>query len=403
VVRQKTAENPVLLGNPRLVEKLVSEIRQEGRIPFARFMEAALYDPEDGYYTTPGEKIGPQGDYYTSPDLHPIFGKLLAKQIIEMDDLLDHPKEFILLEMGAGKGLLCHDILTGLREFSSDLDRRIRYLIIERSPWMIQRQQKLLKPFLKKPGRIEWKNGFEKDPASNDLVGCVLSNEVFDAFPVHLFVKTENGLQEVYVTFKDGRFVEQPGPPSRSELADHIKRLGLQLPSGFRGEINLEAMCWMKEVGRSLKRGFVITMDYGYPAEELYSPSRQNGTLLCYYRHTVRENPYDLVGQQDITAHLDFTSLARAGEEVGLQVTGFTDQTHFLMSLGIAQEMEFLSAQAEKSEKAKKEFELMRELMKPEDMGKTFKILIQQKGMGPRELSGLRFRPFFKSALSGSS
>lgn len=401
MARQKTAEDPAPLGNPRLVEKLVSEIRQEGKIPFARFMEAALYDPEDGYYTTPGEKIGPQGDYFTSPDLHSIFGKLLAKQIIEMDDLLDHPQEFILSEMGAGKGLLCHDILTGLRESSPDLYHRVRYLIIERSPWMIQRQRELLKPFLEEPGRIVWKNGFEEGPDSNGLIGCVLSNEVLDAFAVHPFLITENGLQEVYVTFKDGRFVEQLGPPSRSELSDHIKRLGLQLPSGFRGEINLEAMRWMKEAGRFLERGFVITMDYGYPAEELYSPPHQNGTLLCYYRHTVRENPYDLVGQQDITVHLDFTSLARAGEEAGLWVLGFTDQTHFLMSLGIAQEMESLAAQAEKGTKAKREFELMRELMRPEDMGKTFKILIQQKGMGHRELSGLRFRPFFKSALLG--
>jgi len=400
MVRQKTVESPVPLGNPRLVEKLVSKIRQEGKITFAKFMEAALYDPEEGYYITPGEKIGPGGDYFTSPDLHPIFGKLLAKQIIETDSLLDHPKEFILLEMGAGKGLLCHDILTGLRESSPDLYYRIRYLIVERSPWMIQRQQKLLEPFLGDPGRIVWKDGFEKGPGSAGFVGCVLSNEVLDAFPVHSFVMTENGLQEVYVVFKEGKFAEQLGPPSRSELSDYIDQLGLEFPPGFRGEINLEAMRWMKEAGRALQRGFVITMDYGYPAEDLYSPLRRNGTLLCYYRHKVRENPYDLVGQQDITAHLDFTSLARAGEEAGLQVAGFTDQTHLLMSLGIAQEMEPLAVRAENDMEAKKEFELMRELMRPEDMGRTFKILIQQKGIGLQELSGLRFRPFFKSVLS---
>jgi SAM-dependent MidA family methyltransferase len=399
MARQKTVENPAPLGNPRLVEKLASEIREKGKIPFTRFMEAALYDPEDGYYTTPGEKIGPQGDYFTSPDLHPIFGKLLTKQIIEMDGLLDHPEEFILLEMGAGKGLLCYDILSGLKGSSPDLCQRLRYRIIERSPGMIQRQQALLHPFLKEPGRIEWKNGFQEDPDSNGLIGCVVSNEVLDAFPVHPFVVTENGLQEVYVTFKDGRFVELIGPPSRSELSDHVKRLGLNLPLGFRGEMNLEAMRWMREVARSLKRGFVITMDYGYPADELYSSPHRNGTLLCYYRHTVRENPYDLVGQQDITAHLDFTSLARAGEESGLQVAGFTDQTHFLMSLGIAQEMEPLAAQGEKDPKSRKEFELMRELMKPDDMGRTFKILIQHKGIGRPELLGLKFQPFFKSAL----
>jgi len=399
MARQKTAENPVPLGNPRLVEKLISEIRKEGKISFARFMEAALYDPDDGYYTTPGEKIGLRGDYFTSTDLHPIFGKLLAKQIIEMDDLLDHPKEFSLLEMGAGKGLLCYDILTGLREFSPELYRRIRYLVIERSPWMIQRQKELLRPFLKESCRIEWHGDLE----SNNLIGCVLSNELFDAFPVHPFVMTENGLQEVYVTFKNGKFAEQIGPPSRSELSDYIKRLGLELSYGFRGEINLEAMSWMKKVGRSLNRGFVITMDYGYPAEELYCALHRNGTLLCYYHHKVRENPYDLVGQQDITAHVDFTSLARVGEEEGLQAIGFTDQTHFLMSLGIAQEMESLAVRVDHDTKAKKEFELMRELMRPEDMGRTFKVLIQHKEMGQPQLLGLRFRPFFKSVLSGGS
>jgi SAM-dependent MidA family methyltransferase len=411
MTRPKTAESPVSLGNPRLVEKLVSQIRQEGKITFARFMEAALYDPEDGYYITPGEKIGPQGDYFTSTDLHPVFGKLLARQIIEMDGLLDHPGEFVLLEMGAGKGLLCHDILTGLREFAPDfpvgqsnLYRRIRYLIVERSPLMVERQKELLGPFLKDSCRVEWHENLE----SKRLTGCILSNEFFDAFPVHPFVITERGLQEVYVVFKDGKFTEQLGTPSRSELADHIKRIGLELPSGFRGEINLEALRWMKEVGRSLKQGFVITMDYGYHAEELYGPHHQNGTLLCYHRHKVRENPYDLVGQQDITAHVDFTSLAKAGEDTGLQPMGFTDQTHFLMGLGIAQEMEILAARMENDAKAKKEFELMRELMRPDDMGKTFKILFQKKGLTAgmdetpaQELSGLRFRPFFKSALSG--
>jgi SAM-dependent MidA family methyltransferase len=266
---------------------------------------------------------------------------------------------------------------------------------------MIQGQQKLLKPFLAEPGRIVWKDNFEKDPDScAGFVGCVLSNEVLDAFPVHPFVITENGLQEVYVIFKDGKFMEELGPPSRPELSDYIERLGLEFPPGFRGEINLEAMQWMKDIGRFLERGFVITMDYGYPAEDLYSPPRRNGTLLCYHRHKVRENPYNLVGQQDITSHVDFTSLASAGEEAGLQVAGFTDQTHLLMSLGIAQEMEPLAVRAEKDTKAKEEFVLMRELMRPEDMGRTFKILIQQKGIELRELSGLRFRPYFKSVLS---
>jgi SAM-dependent MidA family methyltransferase len=167
-------------------------------------------------------------------------------------------------------------------------------------------------------------------------------------------------------------------------------------------------MRWMKAVGWSLKRGFVITMDYGYPAEELYGHHHRDGTLLCYYRHKVRESPYDLIGQQDMTAHVDFTSLARMGESAGLKTAGFTDQTHFLMGLGIAQEMESLADRAAEDAKAKKEFELMRELMNPVDMGRTFKILIQQKGLpegrqgaGGFELSGLRFRPFFKTVLSG--
>lgn len=378
------------MSKPELIASLRDEIRKRGPIPFSRFMEEALYHPSLGYYASPGEKIGPRGDYYTSSSVHPIFGELLAKQFRQMLLSLESESGDTLVEMGAGKGTLCFDILRYFQRESPSFFSRLKYIIIEKSPALRERQKERLKPLF--PNQIRWE---ERVP--DRLAGVLFSNELLDAMPVHRLRIDQQSVQEIYLDWKGDRFVETLGPPSTPRLLDYLKKRGVRFDRPTEIEINLQAVDWMRKIGQSLARGYVVTIDYGYPAEALYTSRRPKGTFLCYYRHTVNENPYDHVGEQDMTAHVDFTSLAEAGEEAGLSVIGFTDQTHFLMGLGIAQRMEAYAVEMDRSEEAKRQFLAMKQLMAPERMGGVFKILIQGKNIpaGP-PLEGLQFKPFFK-------
>ena len=379
------------LGKPALVQKILKEIQKKGKITFARFMEMALYDPEEGYYTNALDPIGWWGDYYTSPEVHPLFGRLIAKQLIQMLHTVAERGPMAIIELGAGKGLLARDVLEGLKQQDPALFGRLRYIIVERSQSMVARQQATLaqKGFDKKVVRYV---GLDRLQTEGGAVGCVLSNELVDAFPVHRVVMTEEGLKEIYVGAGKDRIVEAVDEPSTDALCSYFDRLKIKLAPGQQAEVNLEALRWIKEVGKTLKKGYVITFDYGHSAADLYAPHRKKGSLLCYHRHTVNENPYIRIGEQDITAHVDFTGLGQAGQEEGLAVTGFTNQQNFLMGLGIAQEMEGLDPDSPA-------FGAMKRLISHEGMGRTFKVLIQHKGLHPPPLEGLRFRPYFRDAL----
>ncbi|HUK55925.1 MAG TPA: SAM-dependent methyltransferase [Nitrospiria bacterium] len=379
-------------GRASLARKIREEIRRKGRMTFARFMEIALYDPDEGYYIAAAERIGLGGDYYTSPDVHPVFGRLLAKQIRQMETLVPGPDPFTILEMGAGKGLLCRDILGGLKRDTPERFDRYRYAVIERSPAMVVKQKALLRD-AGLTGSVVWVSSLEDAAAEGSLRGCVLSNELVDAFPVHRVVGTREGLDEIYVGLMDDRLVDTADLPSTPDLPAYFDGLKVRLTEGQRAEVNLEAARWIRAVGRTLDRGFVVTIDYGYPASELFAAHRKKGSLLCYYRHTVNDDPYGRIGRQDITSHVDFTQLARAGAESGLSVTGFTNQLNFLMSLGIAQEME-------KSDPESPEIQSVKRLLARESMGGVFKILVQHKGLAPPPLEGLSFRPYFKDVLT---
>ena len=374
-----------------LTRKIRDEIGAKGKITFARFMEMALYDPEEGYYSSSAERIGLDGDFYTSPDVHSVFGRMVAKQIRQMVFLLPPDKPFTLLEMGAGKGFLCRDVLAGLAKTSPEALARVRYRIIERSPAMVARQKELLRSagFL---DTVEWAGSLDAILSDGPLTGCVLSNELVDSFPVHRVIGTGTGLAEIYVEDAGDRFVETIGRPSTPELEAYLKEDTIKLAEGQRAEINLEAVRWMGEVASALARGFMITVDYGHTAAELYGAHRKKGSLLCYYRHTVNEDPYSRIGEQDITSHVDFTALARAGARAGLAVTGLTNQLNFLMSLGIAQEMEGQDPESPDILSVKR-------LLARESMGGVFKVLIQHKGLTPPPLEGLNFQPYFQNVL----
>ncbi len=298
-------------------------IRHEGPIPFSRFMETALFSPFGGYYAAE-EAVGARGDYYTSPTAHPLFGHLIAAQIEQMWVLLGRPDPFTVVEAGAGAGLLARDIVAGCAALDPNLARAIRYVALDH---------------VRPPGHDRLPEGASRLVASGvplrGIVGCVLSNELFDCFPVHRFQMKEGRPMEVYVGLVDDELGEVLDEPSDPEIARRVRAAtGDGLPESYRGEVCLGLDPWAAEVAGALSRGFVLSVDYGGVVEELYAPHRARGTLRCYYRHTVSGNPYIRVGRQDITAHVDFSELARAGERHGLTTLGHGTQGEFLRNLG---------------------------------------------------------------------
>ncbi len=386
-------------GHPQLLAEIKGEIAATGPMSFARFMELALYHPRFGYYVRPiddptKERIGWSGDFYTSSDVHPILGQALAKQVQQLDALLGHPNPFTVVEMGSGKGLLARDFLATCQNAPANLGDRLRYILIERSASMRTLQHDSLAPWIGQTGRVAWLDRLEDLPPDS-VTGLFLSNELVDAFPVHRIAVIDGRPQEVYVDYCEERFSEVYRPLS-DELATYLREGGISLPDGYRTEINLDAIRWMKQVGQIMARGAVMTIDYGHTSEDLYGPDRKNGTFLCYSHQTTTEDAYDRVGEQDMTAHVDFTALAQAGQQAGLDVTGFTNQMSFLIGLGAEQLLESLQPESP-------EFYAAIHLLRPEGMGRTFKVLVQHKGMPKPELDGLKFQPFFGSILAAQS
>lgn len=377
-----------------LKDILRNKILLSGKITFVEFMETVLYHDPYGYYSSERTKIGRRGDYYTSSSVHPVFGELLCKQIEEMRRVAGE-KEFAIVEMGAGDGSLSCDILRCAKRGYPDLYRSLRYVIIEESRRMRKTQRQRLTGEGLLNDNVQW-TGYSDPLFAQGVAGCFFSNELVDAFPVHVVEKRGGELQEVFVDYQDNAFTEVLDSPSTPEICRYFDRLGIVLEEGQRGEVNLRAIEWMKWLAKALKKGFVITIDYGYPAEELYAPDRKTGTLLCYHRHRVIEDPFMNIGEQDMTTHVDFTTLTKTGEEAGLLTAGFTDQMHFLFGLGIIERIgavgsEITEPGPEREAEALQERLRIKTLIMPERMGNIFKVLIQYQGLSERpELSGLK-------------
>ncbi|MBS1606246.1 MAG: SAM-dependent methyltransferase [Bacteroidetes bacterium] len=359
-----------------LSDIVAEKIRKEGPLSFHDFMEMALYYPGQGYYTSEGERLGHGGDYYTSPYLTSIFGEMLAGQLEEMWQALGC-QPLTVVEYGAGTGLLCRDILHRLSA-NRELYEPLRYCIIEKSEAMRQRERILL------PDKVEWIDSIAE---ISPFTGVVLSNELLDNFSVHQVVMAD-GLMEVFVEYTDG-FREVLRPASE-ELRNYLGQLGVVLPRGYRTEVNLEATEWIREISSALHKGFVLTIDYGYPSSVLYS--KKDGTLICYHGHRVNHNPYDLIGQQDITAHVNFSALHYWGKMSGLECCGYTTQTHFLQGLGITHHLQMIEAAGlgDKDPVVRQQrlWQLRTLLL---EMGRKFKVLIQRKGLSKVLLSGMQF------------
>jgi SAM-dependent MidA family methyltransferase len=365
--------------NDHLAGLLCEELQQQNGIPFVDFMQRCLYHPDHGYYMTPRQRIGKEGDFFTSSSVHHVFGRLIARQVAQTWELLGKGP-MTVAEQGAGDGFLALDILDGLAEEAPDCYRQLRYCLVEVSPGHQQRQRQTLE---KHADRVEW---CALDDLSG-MQGCFLSNELVDAFAVHLMEKRDGELQEVFVIEQDGEFVEELRAPSTPALQAHFDWLGCGPIDGNRFEVNLAAVDWMRRVGQVLDRGLVLTIDYGYPAGELYAPFRRSGTLLCYQRHSSSANPYVSVGCQDITSHVDFTALQKAGGDVGLATLWFGEQYRFLLALGFVETLMELQARESSPLKAQQLRMTLKNLIMPEGgMGETFKVLVQAKGLGTPEL-----------------
>lgn len=363
-----------------LAAELRARIAETGGLPFAEFMAACLYHPRFGYYMTPRERIGKGGDFFTSSSVHALFGRLIARQLVQMSALLGGDT-FQVVEQGAGEGHLALDILDALAAEAPALYARLRYTLVEVGPASREHQARTLAAHAE---RVAWCGADEWRIDS----GCYLSNELVDAFPVHVVEQRQGALREVFVVNGEGEaFVEELREPSTPALADHFRWLGVAPVEGNRAEVNLAAPAWMRAVAGRLARGFVMTIDYGYPAAELYAPHRRLGTLLCYRQHQADDDPYAAVGEKDITSHVDFTALRQAGEEAGLQTLWFGEQYRFLLGLGFFEELLRLQEQCRDEREARALRLTLKNLILPEQgMGETFKVLVQGKGVGTPEL-----------------
>jgi SAM-dependent MidA family methyltransferase len=359
-----------------LSEIIVERIKKEDPISFRDFMEMALYYPELGYYNSIQNKIGVNGDFYTSANISAGFGAMIGRQMEEMWQILDK-KPFQIVEYGAGTGLLCHDILDYLKN-NNPLYESLNYCIIEKSASMREIQKTHLLE------KVSWYSSIQE---ISEINGCVLSNELIDNFSIHQVIM-EDQLMEIYVNYQDG-FVEILKPANK-ELTDYFEALDVQLPKGFRTEVNLEAVSWIKDIAQSLHKGYTITIDYGAESLELYKNHRRCGTLLCYHKHQTNGNPYQFIGEQDITSHVNFSALSHWGSQNGMECSGIVDQASFLLGLGIKEYQD----SALKNNQANLQMAMQESMMNYRllvDMGMKFKVLIQQKGVPKHALSGLKF------------
>lgn len=403
----------------RLKNLIMEEIKKKGKISFAEFMHMVLYHSQYGYYNSDKERIGKFGDYYTSPTVHAMFGELIAKQLEEMWKIMGKG-EFTIVEMGANRGWLCHDIIQCIKKEYPGFYDNFHYIIVESNPCAREKQKWLLgsvdcrssfilasqardkgasnqetyrtlpdKEVVKNPlsdrldEKVSWHTYGENGFSFGKIQGCFLSNEFVDALPVHRLKVKNKILKEVYVGYNATNFYEIDDEVSEPVLRDYLKTNKIYLKEGQEYEINLGAVEWLRHVSEKLYKGFIITIDYGDTTDGLCCGNNAGGTVRCYYKHNVNRDYYERMGEQDITAHVDFMNLMNAGRLVGLEVTGFTKQSHYLVALGILEKLNNTSNDLETRLK-------MKSLLHPEGMGEIFKVLIQHKNIENPHLTSLR-------------
>lgn len=364
-------------------------IHQHGRMTFAQFMQACLYSPHGGFYSSRGTRIS--SHFGTSPTSHPVFGALLARQLEQMWHLLGDPSVFHVLEVGAGDGALAQAIVRACERMAPRLAQALYYVAADYQPrWLPAPEPNFAWDYgtgdsmsPSRPDALVRVQGVKTAGlrAFRQVVGCILCNELIDNFPVHRFVIQGGRVKEVFVTLAGGTLIEALDEPSTPRLAERLSSLGVSLPEGYRGEVNLAIEDWTGQLAHALDRGFILTIDYGELAPDLYSRQNHQGTLVCYHRHIASRDPYQHLGQQDITCQVDFTSLMRLGDQHGLASVGYTQQRQFLLNLGFASYLEALETQGLSAARTALSRMAMMALVDPEEYG-DFKVLAQTKGLG---------------------
>jgi SAM-dependent MidA family methyltransferase len=325
------------------------------------------------------QRIGKGGDFFTSSSVHAVFGRLIARQLAQMWDVLGCGT-FTVAEQGGGEGYLALDILDALAEEAPECYQQLSYRLVEISPDHRRRQAERLK---RHSEHVSWCHLEDLD----GMQGCLISNELVDAFPVRMVERSAEGWGEVFIVEDDGALVEQLLPADEDDLDEYFRSIEVCPTIGNRYEIRTAARDWMERIGKILRRGFVLTIDYGYLADELYAPWRRSGTLMCYYRHQVNEEPLRRIGRQDLTTHVDFSLLQKVGTANGLLSLFYGEQYRFLLALGFVDALLALESQTHDEKEALALRMTLKMLIMPEGgMGETFKVLIQGKDIGRPEL-----------------
>jgi SAM-dependent MidA family methyltransferase len=385
-----------------LRDLIVRDIRAHGPIPFARFMEMALYHPEHGYYTR-GLGGGSGRDYLTSSGVHRAYGLLLARQAEEMWRQLGEPAAFDFVEFGPGEGFFAADFLVEAARFAR-FARVLRYRMVETSPALRARQERRLQALMFAPPAGEFPafswttlEDLEAEVLSGRrALGCLFANEVLDAFPVHRVVGTAVGPREIHVGLTDeeahapqGGLAETQGPLGDG-LGAWLQAHGLEPLPGQEIDVAPAAEEFVRRAAALLGRGWFLIVDYGYDAADLYQPARRRGTLLAYHRHRASEDFLAHPGEQDLTAHADFTAATRAAESAGLERLALLSQAHLLLALGA---LDLFEAEDLRGREG------LKDLILPDRMGGVFRVLVLRAGGAPKDLRGLS-RPWRKSAAT---
>ncbi|AEI15146.1 protein of unknown function DUF185 [Flexistipes sinusarabici DSM 4947] len=342
------------------------KIREKGKITFAEFMDTALYYPELGYYQKENP-FGEQGSFYTAVNASSSFGRSIASGFVQVFESTGIEQN--ICEMGAGSGYLTKDILDYYKQEFPEIYSNLSYIIIEKSEYLIQRQGELLKEHAD-AGKVVWTD-FEKFA---DFNGIFFSNELVDAFPVHRIINIDGEYKELYVINHNNELQFYPDKISTPEIEEYMQQAGVKLNNKQIGDINIDALNWIKTLGSKISKGFVITIDYGFEAEQLYSDFRVDGTVTCYFKHKQNNDFFERIGYQDITAFVDFSGLEIYGKEYGLETLSFVPQWLFLIQCGILNEMEKAETDLQRT--------AIKSLIVPEGgFGTNFHVLVQTKNV----------------------
>lgn len=376
-------DREALAVSQELSTRIAAEIaRRGGWLSFARYMEMALYEPGLGYYSNPGQVFGAAGDFVTAPELTPLFGATLARQVSPwLKDPALAGSGQVVLEVGGGSGMLAAQLLNALDNVGH---HEVRYLILELSAERREHQRQTLKSLA--PGLMDRVGWLETFPES--FAGVVVANELLDAMPVQLFewqADAEAALQEMGVTWVDGQFAWAPRPADAvltetvTALRNRLGPEGAQWHSPYRSEICPAQQAWMRTLADCMTAGVVLLLDYGFAAPEYYHPQRDQGTLMCHYRHRSHADPFLWPGLSDITAHVDFTALARAATAEGFSLVGYTSMAAFLLNAGLLDELADLPREPESFWFA--QAQAVQQLISEAEMGELFKVIAFEKNL----------------------